>query len=126
MKTYGGVNVQIHVLLISVLVGGEWLVSSPDSFIPEKRASRTHLIGDWVAPRTSVDDANKRKILPLLGLDLRPWPPKPVASRDTYCFDESSSGHSTIFLLRIYRIPNNFPTHKCHCLINYLVTETGS
>jgi hypothetical protein len=34
VKAYGGVDVQIRVFLTSVLVGGEWSVSSPWSFTP--------------------------------------------------------------------------------------------
>jgi hypothetical protein len=30
MKSYGGVDVQIHVFLTSALVGGEWSASRPD------------------------------------------------------------------------------------------------
>jgi hypothetical protein len=29
-----------------------------------------HWIGGWVDPRASVDDVERRKILPLLGLEL--------------------------------------------------------
>jgi hypothetical protein len=31
MKTYGGVDTQIHIFLYSTLVVGEWSVSRPDS-----------------------------------------------------------------------------------------------
>jgi hypothetical protein len=33
MKTYGGVDVQIHVFLTSTLAGGEWSASRPCSFM---------------------------------------------------------------------------------------------
>jgi hypothetical protein len=33
---YGGVDVQIHILLTSILVGGEWPASCPGSFNPGK------------------------------------------------------------------------------------------
>jgi hypothetical protein len=39
MKTYGGVEVEIHILLISALVGGEWLDSRPCRFTPGKDPS---------------------------------------------------------------------------------------
>jgi hypothetical protein len=32
MKTYGGVNVEIHIFLTSALVGAEWSASRPDRF----------------------------------------------------------------------------------------------
>jgi hypothetical protein len=65
MKAYGGVDVQIHILLTSALAGGEWSVSCSGRFIPG-----THLIGGWVSPRAGVDDVEKRKFLTLLGLKL--------------------------------------------------------
>jgi hypothetical protein len=40
MKTYGGVDVYIHIFLTSVLVGGEWSTSRPGRFTPG-----THFIG---------------------------------------------------------------------------------
>jgi hypothetical protein len=36
MKTYGEVDVYIHIFLTSALVGGEWSASRPCRFIPEK------------------------------------------------------------------------------------------
>jgi hypothetical protein len=37
MKTFGGVDVYIHVLLTSALVGGEWSASRPCRFAPWER-----------------------------------------------------------------------------------------
>jgi hypothetical protein len=50
MKTYGGVDVQIHIFLTSALVGGEWSASRPCRFTPG-----THFIGGWVDPRAGLD-----------------------------------------------------------------------
>jgi hypothetical protein len=36
MNAYGGVDVQIHIFLISTLVGGEWSASSPAALPPRK------------------------------------------------------------------------------------------
>jgi hypothetical protein len=36
MKTYGGVDVHIHIFLTSALVGGEWSASRPCRFTPGK------------------------------------------------------------------------------------------
>jgi hypothetical protein len=69
MKAYGEVNVYVHVLLTSALVGGEWSASQHGRFIPEETAPGTHWIGEWVGPRTGLDDV-KRKISPVLGLQL--------------------------------------------------------
>jgi hypothetical protein len=72
MKTYGGVDVQIHIFLTSALVGGEWSASRPGRFTPRERAPGTHWIGGWVGPRAGLDDVDKRNFLTLLGLELRP------------------------------------------------------
>jgi hypothetical protein len=72
MKTYWGVGVQIHVFLISVLVGGEWSVSRPCRFTPEERALRMHWVESWVDSRAGLDEVEKGKFLTLLGLELRP------------------------------------------------------
>jgi hypothetical protein len=59
MKAYGGVHVQIHVLLTSALVGGEWSASRPGCFTPWGRDPGTHWKGGWVGPRTSLDAVEK-------------------------------------------------------------------
>jgi hypothetical protein len=64
MKVYGGVDAQIHVFLISALLGSE------QSALPTERVPSTHWIGGWVDPRTGLDYVKKRKILLLLGLKL--------------------------------------------------------
>jgi hypothetical protein len=63
MKAYGGVDVYIHVFLTSALVGGEWPASRPGRFIRVERAPGTH----WI--RAGLDDVEKRKILPIPGLE---------------------------------------------------------
>jgi hypothetical protein len=45
MKTYGEVDVQIHVFLTSELVGGEWSALRSGRFTS----------GGWVGPRTGMD-----------------------------------------------------------------------
>jgi hypothetical protein len=59
MKTYGGVDVQIHVFLTSALVGGEWSASHPGLFTPGERAPGTHWIEGWMDPRAGLDDMEK-------------------------------------------------------------------
>jgi hypothetical protein len=54
MKTYGGVDVWIHVILTSALVEGEWSASCPGRFASEERATGTHWIG-WVGPRAGLE-----------------------------------------------------------------------
>jgi hypothetical protein len=62
------VDVYIHISLTSALIGGEWSASRPGRFTPPD----THWIGGWVGPRAGLDDVEKRKLLTLPGLELRP------------------------------------------------------
>jgi hypothetical protein len=84
MKTYGGVDVQIHVFLTSVLVG-EWSASRTGRFTPRGKSPGTHWIGGWVDHRAGLDDVEKRKFLTLPGLELDTSVVQPVASRHTDC-----------------------------------------
>jgi hypothetical protein len=59
MKACGGVDVQIHIFLISALAGGEWSTSRPSRFTPGERTPGTHLIGGWVDPGAGLDDMEK-------------------------------------------------------------------
>jgi hypothetical protein len=47
MKAYGEVNVQIHVSLTSVLVGGEWSASRPGNCIGESRETTVGIATDY-------------------------------------------------------------------------------
>jgi hypothetical protein len=67
MKAYEGVDVYIHIFLISALAGSEWSASRPAHFTPS-----THWIGDWVDLRAGLDDFEKRKFLTLPGRKLGP------------------------------------------------------
>jgi hypothetical protein len=49
MKTYGGVDVYIHIFFILALVGGEWSASRPGSFTPEKK-------NPWLDLRGGLDN----------------------------------------------------------------------
>jgi hypothetical protein len=77
------VDVQIHIVLTSEQVGGEWLASRPFRFTLGERAPGTHWIGSWVDLRASLDDLKKTKFLTLPGLELDPIVVQPVASRYT-------------------------------------------
>jgi hypothetical protein len=48
MKTYGGVEVQLHEFLTPVLGGGEWSASCPNQFACGVKVPYTHWIGGWV------------------------------------------------------------------------------
>jgi hypothetical protein len=54
MKTYGGMDVWIHVFLASALVVGKWWASRPDRFTSGERTTGSHWIGGWVGPRTGA------------------------------------------------------------------------
>jgi hypothetical protein len=49
-----------------------WVASCPVRFTPGETLPGTHPTGGWVGPRTGLDDVEKRKFLPLPGLELRP------------------------------------------------------
>jgi hypothetical protein len=83
MKTYVGVDVQIHVILTSPLAGDEWSASRPCRFTPRERARGIHWIGGWVGPRAGLDDVEKRKFLTLPGLEYRPLG-CPIPSQSLY------------------------------------------
>jgi hypothetical protein len=70
MKTYGGVDVHIHIFLTLALVGGEWSASWPQCFAPEERAPCAHWIGGWVGPRTDMDTVETIKFLTLHKVEL--------------------------------------------------------
>jgi hypothetical protein len=82
MKTYGGVDVQIHVFLTSALVGDEWSASRPGRFTLGQRAG-THLKGRWVGSRAGLGDVKKRKLFTLSGLELRTLG-RPARSQSLY------------------------------------------
>jgi hypothetical protein len=75
MKKFGrgGGFIDPRTLLVtSELDGGEWSASRPGRFTPWERAPDTHWIEGRVGPRTDLDVVEKRKVLPLPGLELRP------------------------------------------------------
>jgi hypothetical protein len=52
-------------------------------FVFNERAPGTHWIGGWVDPRAGLDDVEKRKLLTLPGLELRPLG-RPARSQSLY------------------------------------------
>jgi hypothetical protein len=65
IKTYGGVEVQLHAFT-SALGGGEWSASPPE------KDSGAHWTGGWVGPRTGLDMKAKRKKSPAPA-GIEPW-----------------------------------------------------
>jgi hypothetical protein len=76
MKTYEGVDVQVHVFSTSALVG--MVIFTPRLFYPG-----THWIWGWVGPKTGLEDMDNRKFLPLPELELRPLG-RPAPSQSLY------------------------------------------
>jgi hypothetical protein len=72
MKAYGELDLEIHIFLISVLIGDEQSASRPCRFTPGERVPGTLWIRDWVGHRAGLDAVKKRKLLTLPGLRLRP------------------------------------------------------
>jgi hypothetical protein len=70
MKVYGGVDIYIHIFLTSVLDGGEWSSSRRCRFTPGERAPGNQWMGGCVGSSAGLDDADERKFLTLLGIDM--------------------------------------------------------
>jgi hypothetical protein len=64
-------DVQIHIFLTAALVGAEWSASRPNRFIPGKINSGTLQDRRVNGPQNS-SGVGEDKILPILGLELRP------------------------------------------------------
>jgi hypothetical protein len=90
--------------LTAVIVGGEWSVLQPGRFTPEERARGSHWIGDWVGPRTGLEDVERKKYCLYLDPKSEPLAIQPLASRYTYC-----------------AIPSHKSTYR---LIKQIVTDT--
>jgi hypothetical protein len=72
IKTYREVDVQIRIFLTSTLVSDEWQGSSLGRrCTPGENFPGTHFTGSWICSRTGLNVAERRKILPLPGLELR-------------------------------------------------------
>jgi hypothetical protein len=61
IKTFRGVEVQLHEFLNSPLDGGVWLASRPSRFTPRKKAPGTHWIRGLVDPRAGLEVVAKRE-----------------------------------------------------------------
>jgi hypothetical protein len=59
MKICGIMNVQTHVFLASVLVGGQLSASSSCRLTPKEIAPGIHLVGWWMDIRDDLNDVEK-------------------------------------------------------------------
>jgi hypothetical protein len=72
---------------------------APAALIPEKEPLISHFNGGWVGPRTVLKGVEKRKISPVLGLELLPLGRPAVASRYTDShFEEHIQIELTLYL----------------------------
>jgi hypothetical protein len=62
MKTYGRLDVEIHMFLTSPLIGVEWSASLRGRFTPGERSQGIRWTGDWVGPRIGLDAIKRRKL----------------------------------------------------------------
>jgi hypothetical protein len=83
MKTYGGVDVYIHVFLTSAPFGGEWSASRTGLFNPGERLPGTHWIGGWMAPEPVWTLWERENSWPYRDLNSDPTVIQPVASQYT-------------------------------------------
>jgi hypothetical protein len=114
----------MNVCLTSAQIWDEWSVSRPDRFNPEERAPCTHWTGDWVGPRTGLDDVERRKILPLPGRELRPLgcPARSQSLYRLHCLVYTLQQSLTLIPLnthvtpvrRLQKLRSSAPTHTTH------------
>jgi hypothetical protein len=72
MKTYGGVDVLIHVFLTLAVLEVSGQLHALAALPREERAHCTHWIGGLVGPRAGTDDVKKYKFFTLQEIELRP------------------------------------------------------
>jgi hypothetical protein len=61
--------------LMTALDGGEWSTSCAGCFTGRERAPATNWMGGWVGLRVGLDAMEKKKMLPLAGIEFRPFNP---------------------------------------------------
>ena len=62
IQAYGGIEVSFYLILTLALGGGKWSTSHCTNLTVLQTATRTHWIGGWVGPRSSLDVLEERKI----------------------------------------------------------------
>jgi hypothetical protein len=102
MKTYGWMDVYIHVFLTSALVGGEWSASRSCRFKPRERVAGTRWIGGWWA-QEPVWSIWRRKNRDRIGIRT----PTPRSSSPSHSLCRRSYGCSG--LRRALKVNSQFP-----------------
>jgi hypothetical protein len=98
-----------RITLTSTVVWGEWSVSRPGRSTFRERAPCTYWMGGWVGPRTSLDDVERRKILPLPVLKLRSHG-RPTRNQSLYrllysCLFNVNVCNSSVFRTMLFDVP---------------------
>jgi hypothetical protein len=94
MKTYGGVDIWIHVFLTSELSVDKWSVSYPGRFRPGKRDADNHSMKDWMDPRTGLNGGRGDKSCHFRYYNSDPSAVQPVAS-------SHQSALSSVYVLKV-------------------------
>jgi hypothetical protein len=87
MKTYGGVDIYIHVFLTSAVVGGEWSASRLGLFTAKGNSPRYPLYRRLGGPQSRCGRRGEEKIFdPTVTRTPTPSVIQPIASHYTYEF----------------------------------------
>jgi hypothetical protein len=103
--------------LTSTLAGGEWSASRPCLFTTRERAPGTHWIGGWVDPIVGLNDVEKRKLLTLPRLELRPLV-RSVRSQSLYRLRHPGSDNSICKSKKSIHFDNSLMTY---IFVNHLL-----
>jgi hypothetical protein len=104
MKTYGGVNVKIHIFLTLALAGGEWSASHPSRFTPRGKSPRYPLDRRLGGLQSRFGQRRDETNLTLPGLELRTLG-RPARSQSLYPLLYLQGG--IIWLKEYSNVPNN-------------------
>jgi hypothetical protein len=137
MKEYWGVDVYIHIFLISALAGGEWSASPPGRFTPRESDPGTHWIGGWVTPEPVWTTWRRENSWPHQDSNSDPSVFQPVASSYTDWAIPAPPRNQTwqLFLYEWVYLSSNLrsatewskikPKHQatnlCVCVVGYLI-----